>query len=42
MSFGDSEWKLWRKGEPFSLRFAASISDDSNTITDRSDVAEVA
>ena len=40
MSIGDGEWKLWRKGEPFSQRFAATFSDDGRTITGRWEIAE--
>jgi hypothetical protein len=39
MSIGDGEWKLWREGEPFSQRFAATFSD-GNTITGRWERAE--
>jgi hypothetical protein len=35
MSIGDGEWRLWRDGEPFPQRFAATFSDDGNTITGR-------
>ena len=35
MSIGDSEWKLWRDGAPFSQRFSAKISKDGNTIAGR-------
>jgi hypothetical protein len=40
MSIGDGEWKLWRTGVPFPQRFAATISDDGNTITGRWEKAE--
>jgi len=40
MSIGNGEWKLWRKGEPFSQRFTATLSDDGNTITGRWEIAE--
>jgi hypothetical protein len=40
MSIGDGEWKLWREGEPFDQRFAATISDDGNTITGRWEIDE--
>ena len=40
MIIGDGEWKLWREGEPFSQRFAATFSDDGNTITGRWEIAE--
>jgi hypothetical protein len=32
MTIGDGEWKLWRKGEPFPQRFAATISEGGTTI----------
>jgi hypothetical protein len=35
MSIGESEWKLWREGEPFAQRFTATISEDGDTITGR-------
>ena len=28
MSIGGGEWSLWRDGEPFSQRFAATFSED--------------
>jgi hypothetical protein len=31
MSIGGGEWSLWRDGEPFSQRFAATFSEDRNT-----------
>jgi hypothetical protein len=40
MSIGNDEWKLWREGEPFSQRFAATLSDDGNTITGRWEIAQ--
>jgi hypothetical protein len=40
MSIGNGEWKLWRQGEPFSQRFAGTLSDDGNTITGRWEIAE--
>jgi hypothetical protein len=40
MTIGSGDWRLWREGEPFSQRFAATFSDDGNTITGRSEVAE--
>jgi hypothetical protein len=40
MSIGDGEWKLWRHGPPFAQRFAATFSDDGNTITGRWEIAE--
>jgi hypothetical protein len=40
MSIGDGEWKLWRTGEPFAQRFAATISDDGTTIAGRWELAE--
>jgi hypothetical protein len=35
MSINDGQRKLWREGEPFPQRFAATISDDGNTIIGR-------
>ena len=40
MSIGDREWTLWREGEPFDQRFAATISDDGDTITGRWELNE--
>jgi hypothetical protein len=40
MSIGGGEWKLWREGEPFDQRFAATISDDGNTIAGRWEINE--
>jgi len=40
MSIGEGEWKLWRRGEPFSQRFTAQISEDGNTMTGRWEKAE--
>ena len=40
MSIGDGEWKLWREGEPFAQRFAATISEDGNTIRGRWELNE--
>jgi hypothetical protein len=40
MTIGNGEWKLWREGEPFAQRFAATLSDDGNTITGRWEIAE--
>jgi hypothetical protein len=40
MSIGNGEWRLWREGEPFSQRFAATISDDGNTILGRWEKSE--
>jgi hypothetical protein len=40
MSIDDREWNLWRRGEPFSQRFTATISDDGNTIAGRWEKAE--
>jgi hypothetical protein len=40
MSIDSGEWKLWREGEPFSQRFAATFSEDMNTITGRWEMAE--
>jgi hypothetical protein len=40
MSIDDSEWKLWRQGEPFPQRFTATFSDDGTTITGRWEIAD--
>jgi hypothetical protein len=40
MSISDSEWKLWREGEPFSQRFIGTFSEDKNTIAGRWEMAE--
>jgi hypothetical protein len=40
MTIANSEPKLWRQGEPFSQRFAATFSDDGNTITGRWEIAQ--
>ena len=40
MSIGESEWKLWREGEPFDQRFIAAISPDGNTISGRWEMSE--
>jgi hypothetical protein len=40
MSISNGEWKLWRKGKPFSQRFIGTFSQDGNTITGRWEIAE--
>ncbi len=35
MSIGDGRWELWRAGQPFPQRFAATISADGDTIAGR-------
>jgi hypothetical protein len=40
MSIGEGEWRLWRVGEPFPQRFAATFADDGNTIFGRWEKAE--
>src|SRR5204863_2261065 len=40
MSIGDGEWKLWREGDPFPQRFAATMSEDGDTISGRWEKAE--
>jgi hypothetical protein len=40
MSIGDCEWKLWREGEPFPQRFAATVSEDGDNISGRWEKAE--
>lgn len=40
MSIGDGQWRLWREGEPFSQRFAATFEDRGETIAGRWETAE--
>jgi hypothetical protein len=40
MSIADREWKLWRQGDPFPQRFAATISEDGDAIAGRWEKAE--
>ncbi len=40
MSIGEGEWRLWRVGEPFPQRFAATFADDGNTIFGRWEKSE--
>jgi hypothetical protein len=40
MSIGNSEWKLWREGEPFPQRFTGRFEDDGRTIVGRWEKAE--
>ena len=40
MRIGDGGWELTRRGEPFDQRFAATFSDDGNTITGRWEIDE--
>ena len=40
MSIGDSEWRLWREGEPFDQRFIGTISEDGDTISGRWEKSE--
>jgi hypothetical protein len=40
MSIGNSEWKLWREGEPFPQRFTARFGADGRTIVGRWEKAE--
>jgi hypothetical protein len=40
MSIGNGEWRLWRAGEPFSQRFAATISENGNAIVGRWEMSE--
>ena len=35
MSIGDSEWRLWREGEPFGQHFTGRFSEDGNRIDGR-------
>lgn len=39
MSIGDGEWKLWREGEPFAQRFAATFEDGGAMIAGRWETA---
>ncbi len=40
MSITESEWKLWRKGEPFAQRFTATFEDGGDIIRGRWELAE--
>jgi hypothetical protein len=40
MSITESEWTLWRTGDPFAQRFAATFEDGGNTIRGRWEIAE--
>lgn len=40
MSLVDGVWKLWREGEPFAQRFAATLSPDGQTIAGRWEIAQ--
>ncbi|HEU4756008.1 MAG TPA: hypothetical protein VFS72_05045 [Agromyces sp.] len=40
MSITDGEWRLWRRGEPFSQRFVGVFGDDGDTIAGRWEIAE--
>jgi hypothetical protein len=40
MSIGEGEWRLWRRGQPFDQRFAATFSEDGNAITGRWEKSE--
>ena len=40
MSIGRAEWKLWRTSAPFAQRFAATFSDDGNTMKGRWEMSE--
>jgi hypothetical protein len=40
MSISDSEWKLWREGEPFAQRFTGRFEDDGRTILGCWELAE--
>jgi hypothetical protein len=35
MSIDESEWKLWREGEPFAQRFVGRFEDGAATIRGR-------
>jgi hypothetical protein len=40
MSINESEWRLWRTGEPFAQRFTATFEDGGDTIRGTWEVAE--
>ncbi|GAC69215.1 hypothetical protein [Gordonia soli] len=40
MSIDDTEWQLWRQGEPFEQRFVGRFSNDGRTITARWEAAK--
>jgi hypothetical protein len=40
MSMGDSDWRLWRDGNPFPQRFTATFGEDGETISGRWEKAE--
>jgi hypothetical protein len=35
MAIDESQWKLWRQGDPFDQRFTGTFSEDGNTINGR-------
>jgi hypothetical protein len=37
---GETEWKLWREGEPFPQRFAGRFEDEGRRIAGRWEKAE--
>lgn len=40
MSIDESEWRLWREGEPFAQRFTGRFEDGGSTIAGRWEMAE--
>ena len=40
MTIDESEWRLWREGEPFAQRFTGRFDDGGNTIAGRWELAE--
>ena len=40
ISIGHREWKLWREGEPFPQRFAATITKDGDKVSGRWEKAD--
>jgi hypothetical protein len=40
MSISDSEWRLWREGEPFAQRFTGTFEDGGRRIAGRWEKAE--
>ena len=40
MSIDDSEWKLWRDGEPFAQRFVGRFEDGGDTIAGSWELAD--
>lgn len=40
MTIDGSEWRLWRRGEPFAQRFVGTFEDGGDTIRGRWEIAE--